>query len=422
VNPEPERRRPVPVPPELRGLLGERLPEWLRAGRRAILVPAGNLARTLLEGGELAGLELLAVADSDRRLHGAAMGPHRVRALEELPCLGADLVLVASTRFHQELTRALRDLLGPAGPEVVDLCTGVSFRSVLAGMAAARGLELEERPGFLRVVRPGRPRKVIELDLRSRDFATGLVEHFDDLLGGEVPDRSDDEELLVRINRPKYRVFKESGVSLFSPCQTDNEANILALLRAADLREGEQVVDLGAYSGDTTYFFAKAVGPRGRVLAVEPDPESFAALERNVREQGLDNVATEPSAVWDQAGTIVFQSGGVTTSRVATDELSTRTVSVPTRTLEALLERHGFGRVDFLKMDIEGAEFTVLPQAREILRRLRPRMILEVHGEGTEPRTVAGVLAFLEEAGFRAWILQVEVGDSQALVQAEWAG
>jgi hypothetical protein len=73
-------------------------------------------------------------------------------------------------------------------------------------------------------------------------------------------------------------------------------------------------------------------------------------------------------------------------------------------------------------MEIEGAEFTVLPQARELLVRLRPRMILEIHGEREAPRTVAHVMAFLDAAGFRAWPLDVDAGATQALVQAEWRG
>jgi FkbM family methyltransferase len=230
--------------------------------------------------------------------------------------------------------------------------------------------------------------------------ACALIDHFDDLLAAEVPDRTDDDDIVLNIINAKYRPLAP-GVALFSPSLAEGMTVAEVYLQAGAVRPGDTVLDLGAFCGDTSYFFSKAVGPAGRVLAVEPDPDSFAALVRNVRELGLDNVQVDASAVWDADGEVTFQAAGTTTSSVAEapGELlvgEQRVIRVPTLTLESLLRRHGIDRVDFIKMDTEGAELRVLQGARALLERLRPRMVIEVHNDPSGngcARTIGELLA-----------------------------
>jgi len=70
------------------------------------------------------------------------------------------------------------------------------------------------------------------------------------------------------------------------------------------LKEGDTFVDVGANVGYYTLIAAKLVGPTGRVYSFEPDPESFAILERNVRLNGFRNVVLEQKALSNEAGSI----------------------------------------------------------------------------------------------------------------------
>lgn len=412
------------IPGPIRSKLDRFLPQWEAQGRKAVFYAAGALTRLLVEGHHLGTLMVLGIIDKDPGLQGKSLGPHRIHPIEDLMEMAPDLIVVASSMYHREICRELLERFGDRGPEIFDLCEDqpplAAYLWAMSGLAERHGLRLE-RSGedVVRIIRPGHPRKVIELQLRSAGFAPGIITLFEDLLSSYEPDQKSEGEILLRINQPRYRAFPKAGISLFSPAQTDNESNLEHLLAAARLKPGESVVDVGAYAGDTTYFFSRAVGAEGRVLAIEPDPESFAALQRNLAEHQLANVTAASTAVWDKQGEMAFSAGGTTISGITLQPEPWETiVRVPTQTLEAILDEYGFQHVDFLKMDIEGAEFTVLPQAMEVLRRLRPRMILEIHGQKEGPDTLARGLALLSEIGFHVSIL--EDRSEQALVSADW--
>ena len=70
------------------------------------------------------------------------------------------------------------------------------------------------------------------------------------------------------------------------------------------LRPGDTVVDCGANNGFTTVFFAKCVGPQGRVIAFEPLPRNSADVAQNVQLNGLENVDVRQQAVGRQQGEV----------------------------------------------------------------------------------------------------------------------
>jgi FkbM family methyltransferase len=160
----------------------------------------------------------------------------------------------------------------------------------------------------------------------------------------------------------------------------EHEDLIGQYLDFARLEPGQSVLDLGAYAGDSTYFFARAVGPQGKVVAVEPDPVNLAALRLNVKEHRLAQVAVDGSAILDRDGTVSFQAEGSIGSGIAeTSDQKGYEITVPTVTLATLLARHGLDGIHFIKMDIEGAEVRVLAGNTDLLRHLRPRLIIEPH-------------------------------------------
>lgn len=128
------------------------------------------------------------------------------------------------------------------------------------------------------------------------------------------------------------------------------------------LRPGDTFVDVGANVGYYTLLAAKLVGEGGRVFAFEPDPESFALLERNVRLNGFDNVVLERKAASNEAGTLRLylapENKGdhqIYPSRGEEREF----VEVEAVTLDAYFADVP-GRVDFVKIDTQGAEMAIL--------------------------------------------------------------
>jgi FkbM family methyltransferase len=169
-------------------------------------------------------------------------------------------------------------------------------------------------------------------------------------------------------------------------------------------------VDVGANWGYFTLLAAGLVGPRGRVLSLEPDPRLYARLTANLQRNDLGHVTACPVAAADQAGTLRLagfdeQAGNWGLSRL-TEQPAATTFAVRSCPVDALLDELGIGEVELLKMDIEGAEDLALRGMRAGLDRQRyRRILLEVHPTLLADRGlgVAAVLEPLQAAGYRAW-------------------
>jgi FkbM family methyltransferase len=164
--------------------------------------------------------------------------------------------------------------------------------------------------------------------------------------------------------------------------------------------QGDVVVDVGANVGYYTLIAGHLVGESGRVYAFEPDPESFSLLERNVRLNGLTNVVLEQKAASNEAGALrlylaeknrgdhrIFQIEGEDRAFVE---------------VEAVALDDYFGdranRIDFVKIDTQGAEMMVLQGMDTILRaneglvmavEYAPRLL---HRFGVEPSKLVDLL------------------------------
>lgn len=139
------------------------------------------------------------------------------------------------------------------------------------------------------------------------------------------------------------------------------------------------IIDAGAHIGLSTLYFKKLY-PLSRIIAFEPLPENFELLEKNVWDNNLEQVETHRVALSDSGGTQTFyfdQSGYEWWSTASFIEGAwTRTqhslaIPVPTEPLAPYLDQ----AIDFLKMDIEGAEYSVLKAARAKLPSIKHAMV-----------------------------------------------
>lgn len=166
------------------------------------------------------------------------------------------------------------------------------------------------------------------------------------------------------------------------------EAETVALF-ADVLRAGDTVVDVGANHGYFTVLAARLVGPSGRVEAFEPNPAVAAALGRVLERNGVaERVAVHRAALSDREGSADFfvsvspVNDGLSSLLAADDALelgvirADHTVRVPTETFDGFAGRAGLGRVDLLKIDVEGAEELVLRGMERTLAERPPRRIV----------------------------------------------
>lgn len=144
------------------------------------------------------------------------------------------------------------------------------------------------------------------------------------------------------------------------------------------------MMDLGAYSGLTSMLFAEAAGRTGRVFAFEPDPASFRITMRNIGHYseltGKNNITVYNLAIWEHDQGVDFFSDGNMGARVMVTVSGRHpTCRIPSATLEGFVRTHALDRIDFVKCDIEGAERVVIPAARGLFARFKPRLIIEPH-------------------------------------------
>ena len=169
---------------------------------------------------------------------------------------------------------------------------------------------------------------------------------------------------------------------------------------------GDVIVDIGAGRGEDVFAFSEAVGPTGTVWAIEAHPGSYRLLERFCLKNGLSNVRLLNCAAMNRRGTLQIQTMAVWESNFVYEGPATPTSHVvEALRFDEVCERHGIDRIDFLKMNIEGAERFALPGMPESLRRARFACIAAhdfraARGEGVEFKTHDFVLKTLQNAGF----------------------
>jgi len=156
------------------------------------------------------------------------------------------------------------------------------------------------------------------------------------------------------------------------------------------------VIDCGANIG-LSIIYMKQSYPDARIIGFEPDNTNFRLLEENVRSFGYKDVSIRKEAVWVENTELHFADTGSMSSRIEESSGATKIVKA-TRLKDLLTEP-----VDFLKMDIEGAEYAVLKDIREKLPLVK-NMFLEYHGNFNQSAELSNIFTWLTEQGFSYYI------------------
>jgi len=141
------------------------------------------------------------------------------------------------------------------------------------------------------------------------------------------------------------------------------------------VRQGDVVVDGGAHIG-TFSRFALGEGAR-KVVAFEPDPQNVECLKRNFEEElGAGRLVVVQKALWSSSGNLDLMRGLNSAQSAVTERGHGLGEPVPATTIDEALKELKLDRVDFIKLDIEGAERQAMAGAADTLRRFAPRMVL----------------------------------------------
>ncbi len=208
---------------------------------------------------------------------------------------------------------------------------------------------------------------------------------------------------LMNINRAICRLSKDLQIVI-----RPKDVDVATLSHEPEIREifnlkpGDVVMDVGAHIGSYTVRAARMVGREGLVISLEPDPENFRLLMLNIKLNNINNVIVLPYAVSDKNGKIILhrslEPGWHSIVRVPDRHIGD--VEVHCTTLDTIVNRLGLRKIDWLKIDVEGAEVSVLRGARRALG-LAENIIIEVWYENLDK-----VLSILRKEGYAMKILR----------------
>ena len=191
-------------------------------------------------------------------------------------------------------------------------------------------------------------------------------------------------------------------------------------------KEKDIVVDIGAHIGRYTIISSKRIGPNGKVVAIEADPANFEMLNRNVNLNKLTNVTSLNYAVYSNQTKLKLylpgkQSGFTiyNTIMVNRGKHQGKFIEVNGNTLDNLLEQNkiNFADINWIKIDVEGAEFEVLKGAQNVLSKSNDIAILiEIHNSQNGTNLYRPIIEFLNRYNFRIVYEKIHDGGERHVI------
>ena len=161
------------------------------------------------------------------------------------------------------------------------------------------------------------------------------------------------------------------------------------------LKRGDVVVDAGAYPGDYAIFAGKRVGDNGKVICFEPDPKNRKVLEKNILAEKLKNIIVIPKGLWNENAVLKFSKEDFKSSLEKEGEIEIEVVR-----LDDELKKLNIGRVNVLKMDIEGAEIQAMEGCEKILKENKVNVAIASYHVVNGKKTSYFLENFLSKLGY----------------------
>ena len=178
------------------------------------------------------------------------------------------------------------------------------------------------------------------------------------------------------------------------------------------------IYDCGSNIGLSILYYSKNY-PNCRVESFEPNPKVAEVLKQNTEGLKGCTINLHQEAVWIRDEVLAFgvegdpdagrigdptgvgRNGDPDASRIGDPDAVAGTVQVQARDLRSMLDRES--RVDFLKIDVEGAESAIIPHIMPCLHKVQS-LFVEYHSRPGDPQALGTILRCLEEAGFRYYL------------------
>ena len=157
------------------------------------------------------------------------------------------------------------------------------------------------------------------------------------------------------------------------------------------------IIDCGTNIGLSVISYKKMY-PDAKIIGFEPDPIILSIANKNIQKENYTNIQIINKAVWTEETTLMFHQEGSAGGRLVSEK-NDKTISVSTFNLKKLLVEN----VDFLKIDIEGAEYEVIKDIDSSLSFVK-NIFIEYHSKCNQEQHLGEILTILKKNGFRYFL------------------
>lgn len=195
--------------------------------------------------------------------------------------------------------------------------------------------------------------------------------------------------------------FQQNAFEITSPywfLHSLDEIYVQEVYRYVSREKAPVILDCGANIGLSVLYFKKLY-PAARITAFEADPKIYGTLQKNLSTRQLQDVELVNAAVWVNNAAIEFESDGTLGGKIDTEHHGKNGVEVRAIRLRDYLQQP----IDFLKIDIEGAEYEVLKDCRDLLGNAN-NLFIEYHVFPNEEQRLHEILGWVHDAGFKYYI------------------
>lgn len=187
------------------------------------------------------------------------------------------------------------------------------------------------------------------------------------------------------------------------------------------VEEGDVVIDCGGCYGDTALYFSHKGGSTGSIYVYEFIPSNLSILRKNLElnPELKDRVTVVPNPVFSKSGLDLFYLDNGPGSRVSSDPIGDPNNVVKTLTIDDLVSKEQIKKVDFIKMDIEGAEVDAIKGARETILKHKPKLAIAVYHSLEEYYTIPELIKSIEP-GYKLYLDHFTIHNEETVLFAEY--
>jgi FkbM family methyltransferase len=145
------------------------------------------------------------------------------------------------------------------------------------------------------------------------------------------------------------------------------------------LKPNMTIIDVGAHRGYFSFISAKLIHDKGKIYAIEPDPENYSWLKKGLSVNNYKIIEPIQLAFSNKSGFLKLFKGDKSGHHSLTEDMGYGSTSIKVQRLDDFINENNIEKVDLIKIDVEGADIEVIEGAEKILNQENLKIIMDIH-------------------------------------------